>query len=196
MRAATPLWISQARKWFLNIEVARDFYVAKQRISTSWGVCRHSDARGELAPSAALRLMMVACITARNQTFASYLSVKLSVLPLHADLPWKSPCRLQSCPAQELCSRYETEPSSRTSDCMYDRRSIDGSGSANRKGQLPHVHDDREACRSLRTLPVLVDSQLQSQAAGETHIALLRPSWKRKPFLIYVFRIWSLRMFI
>ena len=28
------------------------------------------------------------CIAARNQTFASYLSLKLSVLPLHADFPW------------------------------------------------------------------------------------------------------------
>ena len=32
------------------IEVARDFYVAKQRISISWGVCRRSGARGELPP--------------------------------------------------------------------------------------------------------------------------------------------------
>ena len=34
-----------------------------------------------------------------------------------------------------------------------------------------------------------VDSQLQSQAASETHVALFRPRWKRKPFLSFVFRI-------
>ena len=59
------------------------------------------------------------------------------------------------------------------------------------KGQLPHD----EACRSLRTL-FSVNSQLQSQIASETHVALFRPSWKRKPFLIFVFRVWSWRMFI
>ena len=36
---------------------------------------------------------------------------------------------------------------------------------------------------------ISADSQLQSQPAGETHVALFRPSWKRKPFLIFVFRI-------
>ena len=44
------------------------------------------------------------------------------------------------------------------------------------------------------------DSQLQAAwqtlTAGETHVALFRPSWKRNPFLIFVFRIWSRRMFI
>ena len=44
--------------------------------------------------------------------------------------------------------------------------------------------------------PFSVDSQLQSQAASETHVSLFRPGWKRKPFLIFVFRIWSRRMFI
>ena len=44
VRATTLLSISQARKWspvsvvvIFKIEVARDFYVTKQRISTSWG---------------------------------------------------------------------------------------------------------------------------------------------------------------
>ena len=41
-----------------------------------------------------------------------------------------------------------------------------------------------------------VDSQLQAQATGETHVGHFRPSWKRKPFLTFVFRIWSRRMFI
>ena len=61
-----------------KIEVARDFYVTKQRISTSCGVWRLLGCSRK-APSAALRLLTVACIAARNQTFASYLSLKLSV---------------------------------------------------------------------------------------------------------------------
>ena len=47
-----------------------------------------SVARGELPPRYGC-LRRVNCIVARNQTFASYLSLKLSVFPLHADLPWK-----------------------------------------------------------------------------------------------------------
>ena len=68
-----------------NVEVARDFYVAKQRISTSWGVCRLLGC--SRAPSAALRLPTVVCIAARNQTLHSYLSLKLRVLPPHAEFP-------------------------------------------------------------------------------------------------------------
>ena len=57
-------------------------------------------------------------------------------------------------------------------------------------------HD--EACRSLRTSTVFgrLPAKVQAQATGETHVALFRPSWKRKPFPIFVFRIWSRRMFI
>ena len=43
-----------------KIEVARDFYVTKQRISTSWGVCRRLGC-SKTAPSAALRWLTVAC---------------------------------------------------------------------------------------------------------------------------------------
>ena len=46
-----------------KIELARDFYVTKQRISTSWGVCRLLGC-SRRAPSAALRLPMVVCIAA------------------------------------------------------------------------------------------------------------------------------------
>ena len=53
-----------------KIEVAIDFYVTKQRISTSWGVCRLLGC-SRRAPSAALWLAMVTCIAARNQTFDS-----------------------------------------------------------------------------------------------------------------------------
>ena len=42
------------------IEIARDFYVPKQRISTSWGVCRLLGF-SRRAPSAALRRLTVAC---------------------------------------------------------------------------------------------------------------------------------------
>ena len=92
VRAATLLSISQARRRCVSvvaifkIEVARDFYVTKQRVSTSWGVCRLLGC-SRRAPSAALRLPTVACIATRNQTFAPYLSLKLSILPLHANLP-------------------------------------------------------------------------------------------------------------
>ena len=85
---------SGLRRCDLKIEVARDFYVSKQRISTFWGVRRLLGC-SRRAPSAALRLLTVRlrmnCIASRKQTFASYLilSLKLSVLPLHADLPWK-----------------------------------------------------------------------------------------------------------
>ena len=72
-----------------KIEVARVFNVTKlSKESALPGVfVDFSVARGELPSSAALRLPTVACIAPSNQTFASYLSLKLSVLPLHADLP-------------------------------------------------------------------------------------------------------------
>ena len=66
-----------------KIEVARDFYVTKQRIMHFLGCFSTSR---ELEESL-LRCATVACIAARNQTFASFLSLKLRVLPLHADLP-------------------------------------------------------------------------------------------------------------
>ena len=40
-----------------KIEVAHDFFVTEQRISTSWGACRPLVAQGELPP-AALRLLI------------------------------------------------------------------------------------------------------------------------------------------
>ena len=93
VRAATCCRFHRQKKWFpslqsLNVEVARDFYVAKHRIRTSWGVCRLLGC--SRPPSAALQLptaAVVVCIAARNQTFHSYLSLKLRVLPLHAEFP-------------------------------------------------------------------------------------------------------------
>ena len=66
------------------------------------------------------------------------------------------------------------------------------------KGQVPHD----EACSADRCArrQFSGDSQLQAAwqtlTASETHVVLFRPSWKRNPFLIFVFRIWSRRMFI
>ena len=56
-----------------KIEIARDFYVIRQRISTSWDVCRLLGCSSR-APSAAL-LLTVASITARNQIFPSEVSL-------------------------------------------------------------------------------------------------------------------------
>ena len=66
-----------------------------------------------------------------------------------------------------------------------------------RKCQPPRAscHTTKPADRCARGQQLSVDSRLQSQAASETNVALFRPSWKRKPFLIFVFRIWSQRMF-
>ena len=69
-----------------KIEVARDFYLPEQRISTSWGICRLLGC-SRRAASAALRCWR---LHRRAESNASYLSLKLSVLPLHAGLPWKS----------------------------------------------------------------------------------------------------------
>ena len=117
------------------------------------------------------------------------MSLKLNILPLHANLPWKSPCRLQSSNVRQLCStrKKQSLPDVR----LHVGLSIDPE-LLTAKGQLPHD----EACRSLRTSTVFCRFHLQSQAASETHVVLFRSSWKRKPFLIIVFRIWSRRMFI
>ena len=121
VRATTLLSISQARKWFPSLWSLK----SKSPVISTWPskesalpvvpvFVDFSVARGELPRPryGCRRLPTVVCIAARNQTFASYLSLKLSVLPLYADLPWKSPCGLQSCPAQELYRALLT------SDCM------------------------------------------------------------------------------
>ena len=59
---------------------------------------------------------------------------------------------------------------------------------------MARCHTTKPADRCARRQSV--DSQLQAQATGETHVGHFRPSWKRKPFLIFVFRIWLRRMFI
>ena len=160
----------------------------KQRISTSWGVfwllgCSRR------APSAAYgcwRLLAHEwCIAARNQTFASYLSLKLSVLPLHADL--NSLKKFLSSPIMPCSRAFRVNVSLPMSDCTVVGSSTDRMDpevlTAN--GQVPHD----EACRSLRTSTIFGRLPLQAQATGETHVALPRPSWKRKPFQILLFEL-------
>ena len=139
------------------------------------------------------RLRMIA---ARNQTFASYLSLKLSVLRKASTSPEKSLSSLiMPCSRALFNVRNRAVP---TSDCiMHDvgssYRSMDLEV-LTAKGQC-HTAKFALAVRCARR-QFSVDSQLQSQAASETHVALFRPSWKRKPFLIFVFQIWSRRMLI
>ena len=90
-------------------------------------------------------------------------------------------------------STQETEPSRRPTACTSRivHRSMDPEVPT-AKGQVPHD----EACRSLRTATVFVRLPTAVITSGsEPRVALFRPSWKRKPFLMFVFRIWSRRMF-
>ena len=91
LRAATLLWISQARKWFSSLWSLK----SKSAVISTWLSKESalpvvfgdfSGARGERPPPRYDCWRLLASPT-RNQTFASYLSLKLSVLPLHADLP-------------------------------------------------------------------------------------------------------------
>ena len=120
--------------------------MTEQRISTSWGVCRLLGC-SRRAPSATLRLPTVACIAARNQTFASYLSLKLSFLPFHADLPCLSSPIM-------LCSRAFNVRNKvfLTSDCMLDNRK--GPGATRRSLQIA-AHVD-----SFRSTPNCSHNQL------------------------------------
>ena len=148
--------------------VARDFYVTKQRISTSRG-CLSTSRLLLLPPRYGCRRLLALPRAKRIQTFASYLSLKLSVLPFHADLPWKSPCRLQSCPAQE------TESFWRPTACGIVDRSMDPEV-LTAKGKVPHDVQRSLDWISLRTVFGRLPTQLQSQPASETHVALFRPS--------------------
>ena len=91
VRAPTLLSISQARKWFSSLWSLK----SKSPVISTW-LSKESALPGVFVEESSLRRATVAdgclrmnCIAARNQTFASYLSLKLSVLPLHPDLPWK-----------------------------------------------------------------------------------------------------------
>ena len=91
----------------LKIEVARDFYVTKQRISTSWGVCRLLGC-SRRAPSAALATVNVAdgCFHRRAESNLRFVPVAQTQMFFHftQTFPEKLLGRLQSCPAQKLRS--------------------------------------------------------------------------------------------
>ena len=90
-----------------KIEVTSDFYVTKQRISTSWGVCRLLGC-ARRAPSAALRLLALS--PRQIQTVVSYLFLKPKSPPVSRRRSLiEGPCHLQSCPAAELCPTQETD---------------------------------------------------------------------------------------
>ena len=147
-----------------KIEVARDFYVTKQRISTSWGCLSTS----RLLEESSLRRVTVAdgCLHRRAESNFRFVPVAQTQCPSTSRKPslkksLSSP--ILPCARALLIVHEHSLPDVRLTT----------------KGQLPHD----ESCRSLR-MQFSFDSQMQSQAAGETHVALFRPSWKRKPFLI------------
>ena len=150
--------ISQTRKWFsivviFKVKVARDFYVTKQRIGTSLDVCRLLGC-SRRAPSAVLWLLTVAC--ARS---ALLRRIKLSLRTCRSNsvsfhFTQTFPEKSLSSPIMP-CSRAFFNVRNRalpTSNWMTDGRSIDGSGTANRKG--PGTTRRSLHCRSLRTSKV------------------------------------------
>ena len=168
-----------------KIEVARDFYVTNQRISTSWGVCRLLGC-SRTALSAALRLRPVACAwIASGHAESNFRCVPVSrsnsvSFHLTQTFPEKS-----LSPLIMPCSRAFFKVRNRAFPIPDVRlpctrrivhRSMDPEV-LTAKGQVPHD----EACRSLRTSTVFMvfDShpRLQAawQAASETHVALFRP---------------------
>ena len=119
--------------------------------------------------------LLMNCIAARNQTFASYLSLK-------PQCPTEGFHFTRTFPETSLsslimpCSRAVFNVRNRavpTADWILISPSMD-----------PEVLTAKGQC--LTTKPAVrcarrqfsVDSRLQSQAASETHVALFRPSWK------------------
>ena len=199
MRAKTLLSISQAREWFPSLWSLK----SKSPVISTWlrkesalpGV--FVDFKARLLEESSLRRATVAdgCLHRRELRGFNFRFVPVAQTQCPSTsrrLSLKSPCRLQleSCPAKK-----QSLSDVRLSECMSVRRSIDGSGSANRKGPGAKRRSLQIAAGCARR-QFSVDSQLQSQPASETHVALFRPSWKRKAFLIFVFRICSRRMFI
>ena len=177
-----------------KIEVAIDFYVTISKVSTSWGVCRlqvgcsrrapspRYGCRRLLASSCGIKLSIRSC---RSNSVSFYFTQtfleKVLLVFNHAMLKSRALFNVRN-------------RASRRPDCMLDRQSNDESGSAipPRPAATRRSLADRCARRQFS-----VDSQLVLQSqASETHVALFCPRWKRKPFLIFVFRIWSRRMFI
>ena len=117
-----------------KIEIARDFYVTKlSKESAIPGVfVDFSVARGELPPPRHGCRRLLASPPGIKLSLRTWRSNSVS-FHLTQTFPEKNACLLQSCPAQEVCSVYVRKRAFPTSDCMI-RSSIDGSGSANRKG--------------------------------------------------------------
>ena len=160
VRAATLLSISQARKWSPSLwsfkNRSRPWFLRAQAKNQHFLECLSTS---RLLEESSLRRVTVAdgclclnCIAARNQTFSSYLSLKLSVLPLHADLPWKflvvsNHALLKSF----LQHKKQSLPNVRLHVGRIVDRSMDPEVlTANLNGQVPHD----EGCRSLRTSTV------------------------------------------
>ena len=128
-----------------KVEVARDFYVTKQRISTSWGVFRLLGC-SRRASSTALWLLTVACAW-----IASPRGIKLSLRTCHSNSV--SFLFTQTFPEKSLsspimpCSRASFNVRNRaflTTACRIVDRSMDPVVPT-AKGQVPRD----EACRSL-----------------------------------------------
>ena len=115
-----------------KIEVARDSYVPEQRIRPSWEFVDFWVARGELPPPryGRWRLRLAHELHRRAETNASYLSLKLSnhFTQTFPEKTLSSP--FMPCWRAFFSVRNRAGP---MSDCMEDRRPIDGSGSAHRK---------------------------------------------------------------
>ena len=89
-----------------KIEVARDFYLVSKESALPGVSVDFSGAQGELPSPRYGRWPLLAHeLHRRAESNVCFVPVAQTQCPsTHADLPWKSPCRLQSCPAQELCS--------------------------------------------------------------------------------------------
>ena len=155
VRAATLLSISQARKWSPSL---RSLKKSKSPVILTCLKAKNQHFLGCLSTSSSLRRFTVAdgclrmnCIAARNQTFALYLSLKLSVLPLHADLPWKVLVVSNHALLKSFLQRKKQSlPNVRLHVwCRIVDRSMDPEV-LTASGQVPHD----EACRSLRTSTV------------------------------------------
>ena len=118
--------IHRQAKWFpstsLGLLTSKSPVISatKQRISTSW-VLTLSTSRDRVLEESSLRRATVAngCLHRRVESNCRFVYVSKTQVSIHAKLPWKSPCRFQSCPPQELCPTEETEPSRRPTTVIH-----------------------------------------------------------------------------
>ena len=172
------------------VVVTRNFSVTTQGISISSGVsstsrvleesslchARYGCRRLPLHRRAEHNIRLGHIIVAQTQVSVhSKLTfpIKILVASNHALL---NPCRLQSCPAQELCpTQTLKQPFRHPTACSIVDRPMDPevlTANRNRTAAARRRHD--QICRehSGSHAQFSVDSQLQSQAASKTHIAL------------------------